>query len=178
MRWPLQASGDLFILAKRSRRTAKSCGPGAATLASIRPACAETATVTIKAAHRGEHGVSRKAIARGRPGCPGCTCGLTRVHSFTTRRTRDCGRSRRPAFPAPSLRRWANEYANLRRNRAVRTRAHVFPRHCKCSDPSTLAAQAPQGGSPPKRLVAFAPRNNGWATSAPRSASPCTASTR
>ena len=66
---------------KRWQRTAKSCGPGAATLASIRPACAGTATVTIKAAHRGEHEVSRKAIARGRPGCLGCTC-QTRVHSL------------------------------------------------------------------------------------------------
>jgi len=39
------------------QRTAKSCGPGAATLASIRPACSGSATVTIKAAHRGEHEV-------------------------------------------------------------------------------------------------------------------------
>ena len=35
------------------RRTAKPCGPGAATVASIRPACAGTATVTRTAAHRG-----------------------------------------------------------------------------------------------------------------------------
>src|SRR5262245_66568630 len=35
------------------RRTAKSCGPGAATLASIRPACSGTATVTTKAASPG-----------------------------------------------------------------------------------------------------------------------------
>jgi hypothetical protein len=48
-------SGDPFTWAKRRWRTAKSCGPGAATLASIRPACAGTATVTTKAAHRGEH---------------------------------------------------------------------------------------------------------------------------
>src|ERR1700751_1671816 len=41
------------------------------------------ATVARKAVHRGEHEVSRKAIARGKPGCPGCTC-QTRVHSFTT----------------------------------------------------------------------------------------------
>src|SRR5689334_8183556 len=84
------------------QRTAKSCGPGAATLASIRPARAGTATVATKAVHRGEHEVSRKAIARGKPGCPGCTC-QTRVHSTATLRTRRCGRSRRPAFPAPSL---------------------------------------------------------------------------
>jgi len=48
------ASGDLSP-DETSWRTAKSCGPGAATLASIRPACAGTATVTTKAAHRGEH---------------------------------------------------------------------------------------------------------------------------
>src|SRR5919201_507551 len=65
--------------AKRPWRTAKSCGPGAATLASIRPACAGLATVTIKAAHRGEHEGNRKTIARGKPGCLGCTC-QTRVH--------------------------------------------------------------------------------------------------
>ena len=38
------------------RRTAKSCGPGAATLASIPAApLGGGVTVTIKAAHRGEH---------------------------------------------------------------------------------------------------------------------------
>ena len=37
MRWPSRASGG-FTRAKRLRRTVKSCGPGAATLASI-PAC-------------------------------------------------------------------------------------------------------------------------------------------
>src|SRR6201982_2248001 len=87
--------------ARTRQRTAKSCGPGAATLASIRPARAGTATVATKAVHRGEHEVSRKAIARGKPGCLGCTC-QTRVHSLLPNRTRRCGRSQRPAFPAPS----------------------------------------------------------------------------
>ena len=50
------------VRTKTRQRTAKSCGPGAATLASIRPACAGSATVTIKAAHRGEHEVSRKPL--------------------------------------------------------------------------------------------------------------------
>jgi hypothetical protein len=48
--------------AKRLQRTAKSCGPGAATVASIRPACAGLATVTTNAAHRGEHEVSRQTL--------------------------------------------------------------------------------------------------------------------
>jgi hypothetical protein len=71
------------VRTRTRQRTAKSCGPGAATLASIRPARAGTATVTIKAAHRGEHEVSRKAIARGKPGCLGCTCGLTQPMCFS-----------------------------------------------------------------------------------------------
>jgi hypothetical protein len=54
MRWPSRRSVGLHR-AKRPRRTAKSCGPGAATLASIRPACAGLATGAIKAVPRGEH---------------------------------------------------------------------------------------------------------------------------
>src|SRR5438128_2609092 len=61
------ASGGVTRRAKRPRRTAKSCGPGAATLASIPLARAGAATVTRKAAHRGEHERSRKTIARGKP---------------------------------------------------------------------------------------------------------------
>src|SRR5215510_16556574 len=61
-------------------------------------------TVARKAAHRGAHEISRKTIARGKLGCLGCTCGSTRVLSLRYFRTRDCGRSRRPAFPAPSVR--------------------------------------------------------------------------
>ena len=43
-----------------------------------RPACAGRATGAKEAVPRGEHEVSRQTIARGRPGCPGCTC-QTRV---------------------------------------------------------------------------------------------------
>src|SRR5207237_4181048 len=39
------------------------------------------ATVAKKAAHRGEHEGNRKTIARGKPGCLGCTC-QTRVRSL------------------------------------------------------------------------------------------------
>jgi hypothetical protein len=67
--------------------------------------------------------ISRKAIARGRPGCLGCTC-QTRVRFFL-HCTRRCGRSRRPVFPAPSVQERDNQIAKLRRNRAVRRRAHV-----------------------------------------------------
>src|SRR5689334_21708330 len=84
--------------AKTRQRTAKSCGPGAATLASIRPARAGTATVARKAVHRGEHEVSRKAIARGKPGCLGCTC-QTRVHFFTTQSHTVLRAQSAPGFP-------------------------------------------------------------------------------
>src|SRR5690349_13242366 len=84
--------------AKTRQRTAKSCGPGAATLASIRPARAGTATVATKAVHRGEHEVSRQTIARGKPGCLGCTC-QTRVHSFTTQSHTVLRAQSAPGFP-------------------------------------------------------------------------------
>src|ERR1700751_6033906 len=89
----MDACGVRRVHSRQTRtrqRTAKSCGPGAATLASIRPACAGTATVATKAVHRGEHEVSRKAIARGKPGCLGCTC-QTRVRSFSTIAHGDAG---------------------------------------------------------------------------------------
>jgi hypothetical protein len=92
-----------------------------------------------KAASPGRARISRKTIARGKPGCLGCTCQI-RVHSFATFGTRRCGRSQRPAFPAPSAVQRANELAKLRRNRAVRTRAHVFPRHCERSEAIRVAA--------------------------------------
>src|SRR5206468_7879418 len=42
------------------------------------------ATGARKAASPGRSRISRKTIARGKPGCLGCTCSLTRVLSFTT----------------------------------------------------------------------------------------------
>src|SRR5438552_11886022 len=83
MRWTRAGVRQLAAGRDAGQRTAKSCGPGAATVASIRPACAGSATVTKKAAHRGEHEGNRKTIARGKPGCLGCTCQI-RVLSFTT----------------------------------------------------------------------------------------------
>ena len=59
----------------------------------------------------GRSRISRKAIARGKPGCLGCTCQI-RVRSLTTHCTRCCGRSRRPAFPAPSNSEGASEMQN------------------------------------------------------------------
>src|SRR5438552_18486490 len=56
-------------------------------------------TVAKKPAHRGEHEVSRKAIAWGKPGCFGWTCMLVCVYycAFVTPHRRCSGL---PAFPA------------------------------------------------------------------------------
>jgi len=63
-------------------RTAKSCGPDAAVLASssLRSKLLES-DGGKRAVHRGEHEVSRKATAQGRPGCSVCTCMLVCVSS-------------------------------------------------------------------------------------------------
>src|SRR5437879_9219432 len=70
-------------------RTAKSCGPDAAVLASSsREAKLLGGDGGKRAVRRGEHEVSRKATAQGRPGCSACTCML--VCAFSVRNcTRD-----------------------------------------------------------------------------------------
>ena len=74
-------SGDPFTWAKRRWRTAKSCGPGAATLASIRVGPCWRGNGDNKGRSPGRARISRKTIARGKPGCLGCTC-QTRVRVF------------------------------------------------------------------------------------------------
>ena len=67
-----------------------------------RSAIKPAVTVTRRIRRRGEHGISRKAIAQGMPECSGCTCmlvcALPCAHC-----TRDRGCSKHPAFPAPSF---------------------------------------------------------------------------
>jgi len=63
----------------------------------IKPA----ATVTRRIRRRGEHGISRKAIAQGMPECSDCTCMLVCAFPCASC-TRDRGCSVHPAFPAPS----------------------------------------------------------------------------
>src|SRR6185436_3600302 len=55
-----------------------------------------------RAAHRGEHEVSRKAIAQGMSECSPLPCMLV-CAKCATFGTRDRGCSAHPAFPAPSL---------------------------------------------------------------------------
>src|SRR6266516_5557502 len=68
MRWTLWRQARFSRRTKTPRRTAKSCGPGAAMLA-LSLWSDPQVTVANKPAHRGEHEVSRKTIARGKPGC-------------------------------------------------------------------------------------------------------------
>jgi hypothetical protein len=55
-----------------------------------------------RAVHWGEHEVSRKATAQGRPGCSRWTCMLVCAF-FCAQCTRDRGCSAHPVFPAPSI---------------------------------------------------------------------------
>ncbi len=147
---PLLASGDFFTRRNARQRTAKSCGPGAATLASIPPPCGGVATVARKAVHRGEREVSRQTIARGRPGCLAVlvvlpVCFGTR-DARVLRHTGSTGASStrpslRPLFPERATRlHHSGEFES-------RERAVLSPRHCeeRSDDPSTLAAQATPG---------------------------------
>ena len=60
-------------------RTAKSCGPGAPTLALSLAEMICEATVARKPGHREEHEVSRNTIAQGKPELLRLTCGPTPV---------------------------------------------------------------------------------------------------
>jgi hypothetical protein len=107
---PLPASGVVSCPSKRRRRTVKSCGPGAATLASI-PAC------LCGPGNGGKRGRS-PGRARNKPSnhCAG-KVGMSWLYLSdpcalpTTNCTRRCGCRRRPTFPAPSAQRGCNETA-------------------------------------------------------------------
>src|SRR5213075_1579305 len=66
---------------KRKQRTAKSCGPGAATVPSIHAGLCWRGNGDKKRRSPGRARISRKAIAWGKPGCLGCTC-QSRVRSL------------------------------------------------------------------------------------------------
>ena len=101
-------------------RTAKSCGPGAAMLALSLAGSFRKVTVTTSPLHRGEHEVSRKAVAQGMSECSPLPCMLV-CNFLAQASTRDRGCSAHPAFPAPSLQERDNEMAKPGRNRAAGT---------------------------------------------------------
>jgi len=102
------------------KRTAKSCGPDASTLAFKSRGDICGATVTKKPDRRGEHEISCKTIARGMPGVSGVTV-VTNARAYY-QYTRGYGRTRRPAFPAPSEGRAGSLIAKLGR---------IAPRECE-----------------------------------------------
>src|SRR5882672_12236158 len=82
-------------------------------------------TVTRGIRRRGEHGISRKAIAQGMPECSDCTCMLVCAFPCAScTRDREC--SVHPAFPAPSL--WAEDFCKPRAYRVARSYSVVIPR--------------------------------------------------
>src|SRR2546430_5175763 len=95
------ASGTVFVPDETPRRTAKSCGPDAAMLASSLWSNPQV-TVANKPAHRGERDISRKTIAQGMSECfrcPVCSCAPT--VQFLAHETAGAARTRhslRPRF--------------------------------------------------------------------------------
>src|SRR5579871_6237043 len=97
MRWTRMMAHD----GRLNARTAKSCGPDAPMLASSRPRCERIVPVKVarQPGHLGEHEVSRKTTAQGKPALLRFTCGPTPVLSILHGAH---GCDRHPAFPAPS----------------------------------------------------------------------------
>jgi hypothetical protein len=100
-------------------------------------------TVARKPGRRGEHVISRKAIARGVPGDSGVTCMLV-CASTTTYAHETAGRIGRPAFPAPSIWRGWELITNLGRMKPRDREGMSRDRHC---EPTGRANARPMTGS-------------------------------
>jgi hypothetical protein len=115
----------------RLTRTAKSCGSDAAVLAS---SCADSFLCSDggnRAVHRGEHEVSRKAIAQGRPECSCCpVCSCARLFAQIARETAGAASTR------SSLRPLIGEGRKFQQTsgNSCREIAKSHPRHCKRRD--------------------------------------------
>jgi hypothetical protein len=94
MRWTPQCARRA-----RLKRTAKPCGPGAATLASSSSGMIRGVTGATEPVPRGERGISVNTIAQGRPDVSARTCGDCRLR-FLLQAGRGC--DQHPAFLAPS----------------------------------------------------------------------------
>ncbi len=142
-------------------RTAKPCGPGTrcwcqagggfSNPTGFRSAANSLATVTRRIRRRGEHGISRKAIAQGMPECSDCTCML--VCAFLCAScTRDRGCSKHPAFPAPSL--WAEDFCKPRAYRVARSYSVVITRlvrNCALGRVIQYSRGSSEGNDRPRR---------------------------
>ena len=125
-------------------RTAKSCGPGAATVASIHAGPCWRGNGDNQRRSPGRARISRQTIARGKPGCLGCTCQI-RVR-FLLPIAHGARRSRRPAFPAPLCPGNLSECANgrLRTNRPL---LELSPLRPKATEPVVERGTAPVSSS-------------------------------
>src|ERR1700752_1217889 len=97
---------------KRLQRTAKSCGPGAATVASSWRAD-PAGDGGKKRRSPGRARISRKTIARGKPGCPGCTCSLKPVCFLSLLSHMGLRAQSAPGFPCVLFKERDNEIAKL-----------------------------------------------------------------
>jgi hypothetical protein len=122
----------------RPRRTAKSCGPGAPTLAlslaktgDVGPDGPDTPARRrwLKSpVHRGEHeDKPLKPIAQGMPDCFGEPV-VTNACAFY-QRTRGCGCAKHPAFPVPSILSRADDWHNS--GKSCRGNADAWPQSCR-----------------------------------------------
>src|SRR5437016_12126735 len=71
--------------------------------------------------------ISRKTIARGKPGCPGCTCGLTRVHFCSTPTHMGLRAQSAPGFPCALFEEGQRDCNNPGKN--VPRECEVTPSH-------------------------------------------------
>jgi hypothetical protein len=122
--------------------------PGATPAGVILPA-----TGARKAASPGRARISRKAIARGRPGCLGCTC-QNRVRSFVTSAHGAAGASSARLSLRPLSERGSNETATTRAKRVAGIEAYVS-RHTRLSSPGL------SGRSSIPETEVIEPRNRG-----------------
>ena len=123
---------------RTSRRTAKSCGPGAAMLASsLRKLSAGDGD--NKPAHRGERDISRKAIAQGMSVCSPLTCMLVCAF-FALLAHETAGAARTRHSLRPLFKRGTTNLENLGANYVARTRTHVFPRRRHGASPESIYA--------------------------------------
>ena len=142
------ACGPVEAYGSRKLRTAKACGPGTRCWCQAdgdcraRPGLRSIANPSATEARgirlRGEHGISRKTTAQGRPGVP------AHLRSAVCILAHDCGCHGHPAFPAPSILRGHRRSYNFGRfaprdRTIVSSRAHLSKTAISASGGSGIA---------------------------------------
>jgi hypothetical protein len=130
MRWAAAASGESSPdeSAGSGRRNRVVLAPRPWRLSA--PPCGRCGNGDKKGRSPGRARISRQTIARGKPGCLGCTCSN---YPACSARGRIYGCIQRPAFPVPSDLRGTTKSRNPGENHAAGTRDHVFSHDIKLS---------------------------------------------